>query len=182
MKKITTMILTGIFCLALFIPSGCKETGNEIDCEATLLQYRLKDNFFEENPVYGVAYTNERYNPEEDNGERPYLYDETSPANRTFIITEKKQAETIFEDTFVDYDKTDFQKEFFIIYLYASYNEYKKQITDTTIDENGVLKITFESVSSSGSEEPILIQNSIIIKIKKIEFESIEVIEKHVNK
>ena len=114
MKKITTMILTGIFCLALFIPSGCKETGNEIDCEATLLQYRLKDNFFEENPVYGVAYTNERYNPDEDNGERPYLYDETSPANRTFIITEKKQAETIFEDTFVDYDKTDFQKEFFI--------------------------------------------------------------------
>jgi len=30
MKKITTMILTGVFCLALFIPAGCKETTESI--------------------------------------------------------------------------------------------------------------------------------------------------------
>ena len=182
MKKITPLFLVLVLSLALFLPMGCKETGGGNEYGATLLNYRLKESFLKENPVYGVAYTNERYDPAEDNGEFPYLYDETSPANRTFVITEKEQAENIFEDNFIDYDKIDFQKEFFIIYLYASYNEYKKIITDAAKDENGVLKITFESVCSSGSETPIPIQNSVVIKINKTDFEAVEITAKHVNK
>lgn len=113
MNKITTFLaLVPTMLVTCFI--GCNNKYN-----ATLISNAddiIDAKFLEQNRVSGAFYPNPEYKEGVDSPDERYIFDESSPESRTFIITE----ENLFDDIF-DEDKfsIDLADKMAILYIFA---------------------------------------------------------------
>lgn len=113
MKKAIAVLMFTLAAVAVFI-AGCGSKYN-----ATLISNAddiINPNFLEQNRVSGAFYPNPDYEEGVDSPDERYIFDESSPGSRTFIITEKSQFDDIFDEDKFSIDLTD---KMAILYIFA---------------------------------------------------------------
>lgn len=179
MKKSFALLL---FSLLFFLLIGCKKT-NTIPYNAKLIDggftegiydhkanEKFKESFLQENKVSGASYYNDNYDSNDPDSQK-YIYDSTSPKEIIIVIDSKEKHDQIFNcEHDVDYDN-----EILILRLFAD-TSCSYWLHDVIL-ENGALTIVF-NYRIDFSTDPV--RHFHIIKIDKIEYETIEFISKMV--
>ena len=161
LKALTAILLTCITLFAcVFVVSGCKprkKTDYRIDFNAEFISIALKKEFTKEHLIrdlYGIE---------------PEIAKDL-PYDRTIVIDTKEMADEIY----ASHIEVDYTKEMLVLYIYPSYNEIRRSLKDVRV-EDGALKITFETISKSSSEEPVYRLNIMALKMDKTEYDTVSV-------
>ena len=177
-KKSCSLIVLFI----IFLLIGCKKT-NTVPYNAKIIDggftegiydhkanEKFKESFLQDNKVSGASYYNDNYDPNDSDSQK-YIYDSTSPKEIIIVIDSKEKHDQIFDcEHDVDYDN-----EILILRLFAD-TSCSYWLHDVIL-ENGILKVVFYYKINS-STEPV--RQFHIIKMDKIEYETIEFISKMV--
>ena len=177
-KKFCSLIVLFI----IFLLIGCKKT-NTVPYNAKIIDggftegiydnkanEKFKESFLQDNKVSGASYYNDNYDPNDLDSQK-YIYDSTSPKEIIIVIDSKEKHDQIFDcEHDVDYDN-----EILILRLFAD-TSCSYWLHDVIL-ENGTLTIIFNYKINS-STDPV--RHFHIIKIDKIEYETIEFISKMV--
>ena len=164
---IRTLTVLIPFFLAAF--TGCETTkGEEIMPYNARIglggDIEFKEDFLKANMTYGTIY-------EDENGE--LIEDQTSPKDRTYIITEKARLAEIFSV----YPDIDFEKDMVVMYAYASSENniiYQTKLISVTLD-NKHLKIEFTIVGGNGAGVAHMPQRTFLpIRMDKLDIETVE--------
>jgi hypothetical protein len=171
MKKIFIRALTVCIPILLCSFAGCETT----KCEETLpfnargigLPLAYKEDFLKANRTYGAYYRNE----DSVDWATRWEYDETSPKDRTFIITEKARLDEIFSV----YPDVDFEKEMVVMYGYTSMYGRARKITSITLD-NKNLKIEFKFVEGKpGAGDAKMPETEfLVLRMDKLDIDTVE--------
>ncbi|MBO7086538.1 MAG: hypothetical protein J6W25_05420 [Bacilli bacterium] len=181
MKK---MFCTFLLFPIVFLFTGCNRT-NTIPYNAKLidggftegiydnkLNEKFKESFLQENKVSGASYYNDNYNPSDPYSEK-YIYDSTSPKEIIIVIDSKEKHDQIFNcEHDIDYDN-----EILILRLFAD-TSCSYWLNDVIL-ENGVLTIIFNYKINSTTAP---MRRFSMVKIDKIEYETIKFFYKRVKK
>ena len=97
----------------------------------------MNDEFLKENRVGNAYYPNEYYI--EGVNER-FIYDETSPRTRTFIVTDEEEFAKMF-DSFPA--EIDFASQMLVVYMFRVINSRDYYLRELTV-KDGVLNVTLE--------------------------------------
>lgn len=101
------------------------------------LEEFMNDEFLKENRVGNAYYPNEYYI--EGVNER-FIYDETSPRTRTFIVTDEEEFAKMF-DSFPA--EIDFASQMLVVYMFRVINSRDYYLRELTV-KDGVLNVTLE--------------------------------------
>ncbi len=114
MKKLRAFLLSVLLIvLCLCFLAGCNSYNAFWDSHANKC---ISQEFMDNNHVLGAYYRNENYDGNDLINNPKYIYDETSPRDRTYIITEEAE----FKEIFTKYEGTvDFDKRTVILYMFA---------------------------------------------------------------
>ena len=168
MKRFTTMIFVGIFCLALFIPAGC-DLGYVYNGEYEYRLYdKVNDDIYEEVLQNNITYdifieSEEKY------------ADETYPKRIYYVIDSEEKFDEFFkQETEI---KPDFETEtLFLCFLTSIYSNYI--VTDIKAEETiltislRVKKVTF--LPSGTASAPHQRAVAVVVKIRNMESFEIE--------
>lgn len=135
MKVKKYFIAMGMVLLMFFV-NGCNE---KIYYNAVIVSGVYNETFLKKNMTFGAYYKNENYDPENVN-DYEYLLDETSPRDRTFIVTEQSQMNDIFESFRAPIN---LEKQMLVVYIYTDCYQ-RAQILRTVRLSGDVLKIEFK--------------------------------------
>ena len=132
MKKLFIRVLTVCIPVLLCAFTGCETTKGEILPYNAIIglggPLAYREDFLKANgQLYGSSYLNEK-------GDKDVI----SPKFRTFIITEKAQADEVFSVC----PDIDFEKEMVVMYAYSSTSSRQDKLISITLD-NKNLKIEF---------------------------------------
>ena len=166
MNKITTFLALALTMLVIcFI--GCSNKYN-----ATLISNAddiIRSNFLEQNRVSGAFYLNSDYKEGIDSPDERYIFDESSPESRTFIIKEKSQFNEIFDEDKFSIDLTD---KMAILYIFADVygnRDYKLSGIEKTADR---LKICCSLEYSTADDATMPFRRCFVIIMDKINIDS----------
>ena len=170
MKRL--FLLGAVLIISLFALVGCSGKYN-----AVLYSHAEKwvsEEFLKENRVRAY-YHNEDYVEDESDWKDRDIYEADAPGELIFIITDKDE----FEKIFVKYDSTvDFEKEIVILYIfpdvYPGRDYYLKKID---LNEQS-LDIYFKLEKRNVKDATMPYQRCFMLKLKKVEFEEVNFIEK----
>ena len=181
MKKITTMILTGVFCLALFIPAGCGKYHAKI-WYPSIYEWKIRSDLPEVHTQY-TCYPNPDYDPnyipeynEDDELIGPpnekYLFCGSEYPREVIIVIDSQEK---LEARYEKYPEFDFNKQMFIIYYFSTPNKnYIKSIKNVELN-NGELTIYWKEKSLSrkkDAHEPVTATFTVLMD--KVEFETVK--------
>jgi hypothetical protein len=169
------LLLAGLFTVA------CKNTGEETEeteeTEEPLpfnvkgigLPLEYNEDFLKANRTYGAIYWNGDRDP--DDWEKNLEYDETSPKDRTYIITEKAWLDEILSV----YPDVDFEKEMIVMYGFTSTSGRAVKITSVTLD-NKNLKIEFKFVAGiPGYKDAKMPETEfLVLRMDKLDIDTVE--------
>ena len=141
-KSIVKFFAVAMCIFMAFLTTGCVRYNAKIVNEGISFHQEFLDN----NMTYGAYYHNEDYSPEEDEWTEEWLYDETLPKTRTYVIKDRTALEEIFEV----FPETDFEKEMVLVHLYTDIYGRARVLKDVSVDEINVLKIRFTIQNQSG--------------------------------
>lgn len=133
MKKIASCLAVLLVGMSIF--SGCGAGYHAVEIDSGLA---FQENFLEENRTCGALYPNENFNPADDESEE-YIWDTTSPIDRTFVIRNEEELKEIFSD----FPAVDFEKEMVLLYIYTSPYGRTRKIKSIDVREND-LTIKFQ--------------------------------------
>ena len=112
MKKFVRIVGIIVLICCLFGSVGC---GNKYNAELfNNAEQWIRDDFLRENRVKAY-YPNENYDENDEQSER-YIYDETAPLTRTFIISDNVTFDEIFKG---DDIVIDFANEILLLYIHS---------------------------------------------------------------
>lgn len=126
---------------------------------------KFKNDFLKENRISGVRYKNENYDPS-DPDSLEYIYYDTFPQSRMFIIDNQEDHDNIFLE---DYN-IDFSKEMVVLYMFAGTNN--RYDLNEVILKDKVLIIEF-LVENIDTTSPIC--RCLVVKIDKLEIDDVEI-------
>lgn len=165
---IKKIILIGMVMLVCIL-NGC---GKPIQYNATIIGGTFKESFLKENMTLGAYYENENYDPTDENSHE-YLLDETSPRNRTFVVTEQSQLDEMFE---VFQFPIDFETKMLIIYIYTDCY-LRAQILESVRLEEDTLKIEFKIKPGkwgyADARQPY--QRTLVVELDRLDVETVSV-------
>lgn len=164
----------GLFIFIAFICflSGC----NDNKYNAVMYNHVEKwisEDFLKENRVKAY-YLNENYIEGESDPSSKYIYDETSPSFRTFIITQKDEFVKIFSKYDGDFD---FENEIVLLYIFSDVNPNRDYHIKKVNYQNQVLTIQMQLQNKTSHDSTAPYQRCIMIKIEKLEIDSINFIK-----
>ena len=155
--------------LLMFFVNGCNE---KIYYHAVIVNGVYNETFLKKNMTFGAYYKNENYDPENVN-DYEYLLDETSPRDRTFIVTEQSQMNDIFESFRAPIN---LEKQMLVVYIYTDCYQ-RARILRTVRLSGDVLKIEFKLKPGKrgygNACEPY--QRTFAVVLDKLDVETVEV-------
>ena len=166
MKKAIAVLMFALAALAAFA-AGCGSKYN-----ATLISNAddiINPNFLEQNRVSGAFYLNSDYKEGIDSPDERYIFDESSPESRTFIIKEKSQFNEIFDEDKFSIDLTD---KMAILYIFADVygtRDYKLSGIEKTADR---LEICCNLEYSAADDATMPFRRCFVIIMDKINIDS----------
>lgn len=171
MKKLLCVACVFAFLCCLFGAVGC---GNPYNAELfDNAEQWIRDDFLRENRVKAF-YPNENYDENDEQSER-YIYDETAPVSRTFIIADDARFDEIFDKN--DFC-VDFEKEMLFLYVYPKMYPGRNYSLKKITVKNSKISIFFEIEKKSGVGDAAMpAQSCLLVKTDKIEIDSAEFIE-----
>lgn len=170
MKKFMRIMYTIVLMCYLLGAAGCGDTYNaELfnDAEQWIL-----DDFLQKNRVKAY-YLNENYDENNEQSER-YIYDETAPLTRTFIITDDTAFDKIFQkDAFA----VDFANELLLLYIHPKIYPGRNYSLKKIAVEGKKVSVSVEIEKRNVNDAAMPAQNCLLVKMDKIEVDSAEFIE-----
>ena len=164
-KKIILIGMAMLMCIL----NGC---GKGIHYNATIIGGTFKESFLKENMTLGAYYENENYDPMDPNGNE-YLKDNTSPQNRTFVVTEQSQLDEMFE---VFQFPIDFETKMLIVYIYTDCY-LRAQMLESVRMEEDTLKIEFKIKPGkwgyNDARQPY--QRTLVVELDRLDVETVSV-------
>ena len=166
MKKAIAVLMFALAALTAFA-AGCGSKYN-----ATLISNAddiINPNFLEQNRVSGAFYPNPDYEEGVDSADERYIFDESSPESRTFIIKEKSQFNEIFDEDKFSIDLTD---KMAILYIFADVygtRDYKRSGIEKTADR---LEICCNLEYSAADDATMPFRRCFVIIMDKINIDS----------
>lgn len=171
MKKFVRIVCAFVLICCLFGAVGC---GNKYNAELfNDAEQWIRDDFLRENRVKAF-YPNENYD-EYDEQSESYIYDETAPLTRTFIISDDETFNAIFKGNDI---AVNFENEMLLLYIhpeiYAGRDYSLKKITV----EGKKINISVELEKRNGvGDASMPSQSCLLVKMDRIEIDSAEFIE-----
>ncbi len=162
LRRISTVLL--ILLTFLIFASGCDLNRYG----ATLYSHAhnwVDDNFLYENQVKGSAYLNKDYVEGTSDYNEKYLYAESAPETRNFIITDKERFDEIFTNCPLS---VDFDKEMIILHIFTNTNSRKHYLKSIDLND-GVLTVKTEESFQIGNDTTMPGAVCFVIKMKKID-------------
>lgn len=163
-NKVINLLIFIVFILVL---CGCNNKYN-----AVLYNHAdkwISEDFLDNNRVKAY-YRNENYIEGEDD---KYIYDDEAPRSRTFIITDQDR----FSEIFSKYDKSiDFDSELVVLYIFSDVSPRDYKIKKIYY-ENQALTIQIKLENTNKKDSVMPYQRCIMIKMKKLEIESVNFIK-----
>jgi len=184
MKKIIASLVLAIIALFSF---GCTDKLPEEELPEKEMPYNavlysqakewVSEDFLKENRVKAY-YLNEDYVEGLDDPSNRYVYDETAPLSRTFIITEQNK----FDEIFSNYNSTiDFEQKIVILYILSDvYNNRIYYLKNLQI-ENKILTVYYELEHKEVDDATSLFQRCFMVILNKEEFNKVIFTEKNNN-
>lgn len=127
----------------------------------------INNDFADNNLIRNVYYS------QSDSDEKFFSDDETYPESRIFIIENLKEYNKIFNNNIEDLN-ADFNKQMLIVYAFRATDHRNLKLISVNLQDK-LLKITFETIFKSGTGDTSTpYQRWIVIKLDKVEMESIE--------
>lgn len=171
MKKFMRIMCTIVLICCLLGAAGCGDPYNaELfnDAEQWIL-----DDFLQKNRVKAY-YVNENYDENDEQSER-YIYDETAPLTRTFIITDDTVFDEIFQrDSFV----VDFTNEMLLLYIHPEIYPGRDYSLKKIAIEGKKVSVLVEIEKRNGVGDAAMpAQGCLLVKMDKIEIDTAEFIE-----
>lgn len=173
MKKLKIVLIAlALAIVPIFGVAGC---GNKY--HAVLYSKSnewIDEDFLKENHVKGY-YPNDEYIEGEVDGGDKYIYDNDSPASRTFIITDAEKLNAIFTKCTVD---VNFDKEMVILYIFS--DVYPRGYRLKTLKMDGQsLNIYYKLENKKGNDAVMLYQRCFMVVLDKLDIEAVEFIEQN---
>lgn len=174
-KKIVSMLISMLLIgVTIFSFSGC---ANKYNAKIINSDIKFQQEFLDDTITYGAYYQSKYFNTSHNQWEEEWLYDETSPESRTYIIKDQ----TTLEEVFVDFPKTDFEKEMVLVYCYTSVYGRERILKEISIHDEDQLEIIFTiengklgHADASMPQRRILVIKMDSLDIKSAEFQYIE--------
>ncbi len=161
LKKIICLGVLLVMCLGLFIGCG----GNKYNAIVISDGYTFKPNFLKENRTRDSHYLDE-------NGELAVAEGESYPQYRVFCFKSQAESDAVFSNFSASID---YEKEMLIIYFFTSYNSSLCKIDKVILEANVlIIRYKYEKPQNRGDNITIPMQRCLIVKIDKLEVESIE--------
>lgn len=135
----------------------------------------ISESFLKENRVKAY-YLNEGYIEEENEPSSKYIYDETAPKFRCFILTEEKEFRNIVSSYEEDID---FEKEMGLLYVFADVNPYREYFITRINLDNQDLTIYFKLQNSGKKDTTAPYQRCLLVKMDKLEITSVSFFEQN---
>ena len=180
MNKITTMILTVVFCLALFIPAGCEVPDTKI---YKFYEFDVSENISDIhtrgscrlNPDYVPVYDSEGNEIEDPDNLQYINYGDDYPRDVIFTVCTQEE----FDYTFREFPEVNLEKQMIILYYYTTtYYNFEKIVTKIELI-NGDLTVYYKEKepwsSKKASTMPATMYFAIVIN--KVEFNTIKVLK-----
>lgn len=170
MKKLVRFAGIVVLIGCLLVAAGCGYTYN-----AELLndaEQWIRDDFLLENRVKAY-YPNENYD-ENDEQSESYIYDETAPLTRTFIIADDTAFDEIFQkDAFA----VDFANEMLLLYIYPEIYSGRNYSLKKIAVEGKKVSVSVEIEKRNVNDAAMPAQSCLLVKMDKIEVDTAEFIE-----
>ena len=167
-----------VFALFVFIAFICLLSGcNDNKYNAVIYNNAtewISEEFLKENRVKAY-YPNEDHIEYEDGYSPEYIYDEESPAFRTFIIQDEEEFKRIFSK----YEGTiDFENEIVLLYIFPATSSRDYYIKKMDY-ENQVLTVQIKKQSrqNNKADGDLPSQRCLMIKMEKLEIDSVNFIK-----
>ncbi len=134
----------------------------------------ISEEFLEENRVKAY-YLNENYIEGESDPWTEYIYEKDVPSERTFIITEQYE----FTNIFTKYEETiDFEKEMVILYIFSNWSPRDYHLKKIIYENQKLtMHIKLQHINSKIKDSVEPYQRCLMIKMDKLEIDSVSVIE-----
>lgn len=154
-----------IICCLAFSLFGCSNLS--YNAKLYNAENRINNDFAINNLIRNVYYS------QSDSDEKFFSDDETYPESRTFIIENLEEYNKIFNNNIEDLN-VDFNKQMLIVYTFRATDHRNLKLISVNLQDK-LLKITFETIFESGTGDTSTpYQRWIVIKLDKVEMESIE--------
>lgn len=166
--------IIGLFIFIAFICflSGCNDNKYNVVIYNNATEW-ISEDFLKDNKVKAY-YLNEDYIEGESDLSNKYIYDETSPTFRTFIITQQDE----FVKIFSKYDGAfDFENEIVLLHIFSDVNPNRDYHIKKVNYQNQVLTIHLQLQNKASHDSTAPYQRCIMIKIEKLEIDSINFIK-----
>lgn len=170
-EKEKTMIKKVASCLAIMlfgmgIVSGCGVGYHAVEVDSDLV---FQENFLKENRVCAI-YRNENYDPTDDESEE-YVWDTTSPVDRTFMVRNEAELNEIF----LDFPEVDFEKEMVLIYIYASVYSRPRKIKSVVFQEtNLTIQFQYNKGKFGHADASMPHQSVLIVKMDRLDVTNVK--------
>ena len=164
MKKFATTFLSGILCLALFLPMGCKKYpynavmyGN-----ATKNKAWLNDEFYEEN-LTGKSWSFVQ---------EIYVSNDEDPETRTVKIADREA----FNKTFKEFpEEVDFEKSMILMHGFTTASGSSYEIRDVFIEDRVLtIKYMYIPVKRSPPNASMPMTKWVIVVMDRVDTETVE--------
>lgn len=171
MKKFVSIVGIIVLICCLFGSVGC---GNKYNAELfNNAEQWIRDDFLRENRVKAY-YPNENYDENDEQSER-YIYDETAPLTRTFIISDSVAFDEIFKG---DDIAVDFANEILLLYIHSEIYPGRNYSLKKIAVEGGKISVSVEIEKKNGVGDAAMpAQSCLLVKMDRIEIDSAEFIE-----
>ena len=170
MKKIAFCII--LIAISLLSFAGCGMNYNAVMYSNA--QKWMTDEYLRENRVRAYYLKDDDYVGDEDDWGN-YFWDESSPSSRIVIISQQEEIDKNFKETPFE---VDFEREIIILYFFGSsgLKDYKLKRIDL---EEQTLNIYFKYDKNNPyvKDSVSLYQRCLMIKLDKIEFDTVNFIE-----
>ena len=162
MAKIMKRVLSGLLLvMIIFLATSCKYGAKIVDSGMV-----FRDGVLNANMTYGAYYIDE--------GSEEYLYDESSPKTRTYVLKE----ETKSQEMFSEFPHVDFKKEMVLVHFYTDVYSRERKIKSVEVGEDKILRIVFKLKSAWGKKDASMPQQKVlVIKMNKLDINSAEIIK-----
>ena len=127
----------------------------------------MNDEFLKENRVGNAYYPNEYYI--EGVNER-FIYDETSPRTRTFIVDDEESFAQMFNVFPVEID---FEKQTLIVYMFRVINGRSHYMNKLQV-EGGILRVKIKEENRKSDDTTMPGRKCVAVVIDKLEIASVE--------
>jgi len=119
--------------------------------------------------TFGAKYRNPDWDSEDEEN-REYLYDETSPAFRTHIIKEQRELDLVFNNP----PQVSFDEEMIIVYIFTAINARQQILKDLRLEDNTFkIEFTTKEAKPGYKDTSMPMRRFIVIKMEKLDITNV---------